>query len=66
MGKPVLFVTGLGNSIERSENIHVIYDAYQGEKQFISAGNPNFVNVAESGNYDLMVIDIFPTVKPKR
>lgn len=66
MGKPVLFVTGLGNSIKRSENIHVIYDAYQGEKQFISAGNPNFVNVAESGDYDLMVIDIFPTVKPKR
>ena len=66
MGKPVLFVTGLGNSLKRSENLHVIYDAYQGEKKFISAGDPNFINEAESGNYDLMVIDIFPTVKPKR
>lgn len=62
--KPVLFVTGLGASLERSENIHVIFDAYQGEKVFMSAGDMYFMNKVESGKYSLMVIDIFPVVTP--
>ena len=60
-GKPVLFVTGLGRSLERAENIRALYDAYHGEKALVSSHDPNYVNVAESGNYDLMVIDVFPT-----
>ena len=66
MGKPVLFVTGLGNDLNRAENIKALYEAYKGEKRMMSAGNPNYENVVGSGVYDLMVIDIFPRIKPKR
>ena len=63
-GKPVLFVSGLGRSLERSENLHVIYNAYKGEKKFISTHDNNYASEVKSGKYDLMVIDIFPTISP--
>lgn len=66
MGKPVLFVTGLGNDLNRAENIKALYEAYQGGKRMMSAGDPNYENVVGSGVYDLMVIDIFPRIRPKR
>lgn len=59
-----MFVTGLGASLARSENIHAIYDAYKGEKVFMSAGDRYFMNEVGSGKYSLMVIDIFPVVTP--
>ena len=66
MSKPVLFVTGLGADLKRAENMRVIYDAYLGEKHFMSAGNPDFENIVGSGQFDVMVIDIFPRIKPKK
>ena len=64
MSKPVLFVTGLGRSIDRSENIHVLYDAYKGKKKFMSMNNSEFDSEVNSGKYGLMVIDIFPLNSP--
>lgn len=64
MAKPVLFVTVLGNSLERCENLKAIYDAYKGEKRFISTHDWTYHNEVKSGKYDLMVIDAFPTVTP--
>ena len=66
MSKPVLFVTGLGNDLRRAENMLALYSAYPGDKRFISGHEPDFINIVESGKYDLMVIDVFPTVKPKK
>ena len=62
MSKPVLFVSGLGSSPERSENIKAIFDAYQGDKSLV-CGHMGQIE-AESGRYDLMVIDVFPTYSP--
>ena len=64
MSKPVLFVTGLGKEIERAENIKALYDAYPGEKKFMSTHDSNFDAEAKSGKYDTMIIDIFPTFRP--
>lgn len=66
MSKPVLFVTGLGKDKARAENMMALYQAYPGEKEFISGHDPNAVSIIQSGKYDTMVIDVFPTVKPKR
>ena len=63
-GKPVLFVSGLGKSIDRSENLHVLFDAYKGEKKFMSTHDQDYEAEVKSGKYDLMVIDIFPTITP--
>jgi len=63
--KPVLFATGLGKDLNRAENIRVLYDAYDGEKAFVSTHDPGFENLVGSGKYDLLVIDVFPTVKPQ-
>ena len=62
--KPVLFATVLGKSLDRCENLKAIYDAYQGEKKFVSTHNSDFHPEVKSGKYDLMVIDAFPTVSP--
>jgi len=64
MGKPVLFATVLGRSLDRCENLKAIYDAYKGEKKFISTHDGNFDSEVKSGKYDLMVIDAFPTCSP--
>ena len=62
--KPVLFVGGLGKSLERAENLHAIYEAYHGPKKFISSHDYGYVNIVESGYYDLMVTDVFPEFTP--
>ena len=64
--KPILFVTGLGSDLKRAENMRVLYEAYPGEKRFMSAGDPDFDNVVGSGRFDAMVIDIFPRIKPRK
>ena len=64
MSKPVLFVSGLGKSLDRAENLRVLFDAYEGEKKFISTHDGRYDAEVKSGKYDLMVIDIFPTVSP--
>ena len=66
MSKPVLFVTVLGKSLDRCENLKAIYDAYQGEKKFISTHDINYIPEVKSQKYDLQVIDAFPTVSPGR
>lgn len=64
--KPILFVSGLGDSLERAENMSALYEAYKGPKEFRRAGERDFVNLVGSGLFDVMVIDVFPTVKPKK
>ena len=64
MNKPVLFVTGLGRDLNRAENMKSLYDAYQGEKKFISMKDPNYNHELYSGKYGLAVVDIFPTEHP--
>ena len=64
MSKPVLFVTGLGRELKRAENMSVLYEAYQGEKTFISMKDTNYNNELHSGKYGLVVVDIFPTEHP--
>ena len=63
MSKPVLFVTGLGRNIQRAENIRTLYEAYDGEKEFISM-QEGYYQALNSGRYGLMVVDIFPDKKP--
>lgn len=59
--KPVLFVSGLGRTLDRAENIKVIYDAYQGEKCFVSLHDRAYGEELNTGKYGLIVIDVFPT-----
>ena len=66
MSKPVLFATGLGRDIKRAENMSVLYEAYQGEKKFMSGSDDRFREEVNSGKYDLLVYDIFPTFAPKK
>lgn len=61
--KPVLFVTGLGKDLNRAENMKALFDAYQGEKHFISAHDPKYGDVLGSGHFGLQVIDVFPTIR---
>ena len=63
MSKPVLSVTGLGSDIQRAENIRTLYEAYDGEKDFISMRH-GYYQALESGKYGLMVVDIFPDRTP--
>ena len=64
MPKPVLFVSGLGQPLNRTENLKALYNAYDGPKLFMSVHNKNYKPEVASGKYDLMVIDVFPTVSP--
>ena len=59
--KPVLFATGLGKEIIRAENLNVLFDAYKGDKVFMSMHDPSFQDEAISRKYYLLVTDIFPT-----
>lgn len=63
MAKPVLFVTGLGKELDRAENIKTLYDAYPGEKKFISM-HYGYYQAIDGGDHDLMVVDIFPDRSP--
>ena len=62
MSKPILFMTGLGDNLSRAENLATLYEAYPGEKNFVSM-TPDTVNEAMSGRYAPTVIDIFPTFR---
>lgn len=64
LSKPVLFATGLGKEKYRAENIRTLYEAYQGEKEFISMHDAEYCGAIVSGKYDLMVADIFPDRSP--
>ena len=66
MDKPVLFATGLGKDIARAENIVELFEAYPGDKRIMSAHDNSFVREATSGQYGLLVIDVFPTFKACR
>ena len=61
MSKPVLFVSGLGKELDRAENLKVLYDAYQGKKEFIPVCSPNYYQTITSGKYNLRIVDTFPT-----
>ena len=61
MSKPVLFVSGLGKELDRAENLKVLYDAYEGEKQFIPVCSPNYYQEITSNKYSLRIADTFPT-----
>ncbi len=61
MSKPVLFVTGLGRDVSRSENLMALYEAYQGEKTICHICNREYLQEARNGKYGLIVTDIFPT-----
>ena len=66
MSKPVLFVTGLGSELHRAENMKCLYDAYPGEKKFVSINDGSYSKEAYTGKYSLIVIDIFPTEHPMK
>ena len=61
MGNAVLFATGLGKNVSRAENINAVYDAYNGRKKLMSTHDFCFDREARSGEYSLLVVDIFPT-----
>lgn len=60
MQKPVLFVSGLGRTIERSENLNCLYQSYAGEKRFASIYDKDYNDLISSGKYEVQVIDVFP------
>ena len=62
MPKPVLFVSGLGPTIDRAENLRCLYEAYNGEKKFLSIYDREYKDAMTSGKYDIRVIDVFPDV----
>lgn len=65
MSKAVLFVTGLGEDLNRAENMKCLYDAYQGEKRFICLSDRwNYEGCINSGKYCLIIIDVFPEEHP--
>lgn len=62
MAKPVLFAGT--RPYGRAENITALYDAYQGEKKYVEVHGNNVSPEMLSGEYDLLVIDDFPSVSP--
>jgi CDP-ribitol ribitolphosphotransferase len=60
MSKPVLFVTGLGKQKDRAENMQALFNAYQGEKLFMSTHSFGYAEAINSKMYQV-VYDIFPT-----
>lgn len=60
--KPVLFAGT--RPYGRAENISALYDAYQGKKKFIQVSGDNNHPDITSGNYDILVIDDFPSKSP--
>lgn len=64
MSKPVLFVSF--RPLDRAENLRAIYEAYDGSKVHITTHDRNYKNEVLSGKYDVMVIDEFPDVTPRK
>ena len=64
MSKPVLFAGT--RPYGRAENISALYDYYQGEKKFIQLEWHHKHPDITSGNYDVLVIDEFPSQVPKK
>lgn len=62
MTKPVLFAST--RPLERAENLHALYNAYDGEKEFVQTNGCRRHPSIRSGKYDLMVIDEFPSETP--
>lgn len=62
MSKPVLFVSF--RPLDRAENLHAIYDAYDGEKVHILSSATDYEREVHSGKYDVMVTDDFPKITP--
>ena len=62
MAKPVLFAGT--RPYGRAENISALYDAYQGEKKYITVTANNDHPLIHSGEYDVMVIDDVPSASP--
>ena len=60
--KPVLFAGT--RPYGRAENISALYDAYQGDKQYIEVHGTNSHPEIRSGKYDILVIDDFPSETP--
>ena len=60
--KPVLFAST--RPLERAENIRALYEAFDGQKEFIQVNGCRRHPSIRSGAYDLMVIDEFPTETP--
>jgi len=60
--KPVLFAGT--KPLERAENLKAVYDAWEGEKVFVKVDPWRRHPEIQSGNYDVMVIDEYPTVTP--
>lgn len=60
--KPVLFASV--KPLERAENIRALYDAFDGQKEFIMTNGCRRHPSICSGAYDLMVIDEYPTETP--
>lgn len=60
MSKPVLFVSGIGTSLSRSENLSALYEAYNGDKRFFHFYDTAYRNAVASGKYDVTVVDTFP------
>ena len=64
MSKPVLFAGT--RPYGRAENISALYDYYQGDKKFIQLEWHHKHPDITSGNYDVLVIDEFPSQVPKK
>lgn len=62
MSRPILFASV--KPLERAENIHALYDAFDGQKEFIQVNGCRRHESIRSGAYDLMVIDEFPSESP--
>lgn len=58
MSKPVLFAGT--RPYGRAENISALYDAYQGEKQYLGIYDYNQFMKINDKDYDIMIIDEFP------
>lgn len=61
MSKAVLFATGLGIEPQRAENLYALYEAYQGEKEWVDLYHDNYRKAVASGRFGLLITDIFPT-----
>lgn len=60
--KPVLFAST--RPIRRAENVHAVYEAFDGQKEFVQVNGCRRHPAIRSGAFSLMVIDEFPTETP--
>lgn len=62
MHKPVLFAGT--KPLERAENLKAVFDAYDGSKVYVQVDPWRHHPEIQSGKYDVMVCDEFPTMSP--